>query len=147
MGHRTGKRVIFDLGASRSTKDVQLNSGYRIPLVGLGTYKLRDAASMEPAVDNASEAGYRLFDTAKNYRNEAVLGNALKVYSRFMLRNFNDSGLFAATCPQTERHLRNHQVHSCSCTCGGNPLASGGVTGELEDEVRPYLPVLVLRGF
>lgn len=66
-------------GLSQSTKEVQLNSGYRIPLVGFGTYKLRDAAGMEPAVENVLEAGYRLFDTAKNYRNEAVLGNALKV--------------------------------------------------------------------
>lgn len=97
---------------------------------------------MEPAVENVLEAGYRLFDTAKNYRNEAVLGNALKVCSRFMLQDFGDSGLFATTYPQTERHLCNNKMHSCSRTCRGNPMASGGVTGEPEDEVRAYLTVL-----
>ena len=43
---------------------------------------------MSPAVDAALGAGYRLFDTAKYYYNEAELGAALEVLSfRFFLKN------------------------------------------------------------
>uniref|UniRef100_A0A1I8EPP2 NADP-dependent oxidoreductase domain-containing protein n=1 Tax=Wuchereria bancrofti TaxID=6293 RepID=A0A1I8EPP2_WUCBA len=56
----------------------KLNTGFSIPLIGLGTYKIvgRDAVTM--AVDAALKAGYRLFDTAKYYVNESELGIALQ---------------------------------------------------------------------
>lgn len=59
---------------------IKLNSGYEIPLVGFGTYKLTKQEDIDKAVDSALECGYRLFDTAKLYQNEALLGNAFEVF-------------------------------------------------------------------
>ncbi|CAD6194477.1 unnamed protein product [Caenorhabditis auriculariae] len=55
----------------------QLRTGYDVPLIGYGTYKVV-GKDVLPAIDAALSAGYRLFDTAKYYKNEAELGAALK---------------------------------------------------------------------
>lgn len=57
---------------------VTLNTGVQMPLLGLGTYKLVGAENVFQAVDAALAAGYRSFDSAAVYRNEADLGKALK---------------------------------------------------------------------
>ncbi|UMT78825.1 aldo/keto reductase [Staphylococcus roterodami] len=58
--------------------DVQiLNNGYPMPSVGLGVYKITDE-DMTKVVNAAIKAGYRAFDTAYFYGNEASLGSALK---------------------------------------------------------------------
>ena len=49
-----------------------------MPLLGLGTYKLRGFDEVRRAVDAALAAGYRAFDSAAVYRNEADLGRALR---------------------------------------------------------------------
>ncbi|XP_038586569.1 uncharacterized oxidoreductase YtbE isoform X2 [Micropterus salmoides] len=49
-----------------------------MPLLGLGTYKLLSPEEVYRAVDAALLAGYRAFDSAAVYRNEADLGRALK---------------------------------------------------------------------
>lgn len=49
-----------------------------MPLLGLGTYKLVGAENVLQAVDAALAAGYRSFDSAAVYRNEAEVGKALK---------------------------------------------------------------------
>ena len=46
-----------------------LNDGTTIPALGLGTWPLDDTAA-ERAVREALGLGYRLVDTAVNYRNE-----------------------------------------------------------------------------
>ncbi|MER6332709.1 aldo/keto reductase [Streptomyces sp. NPDC001034] len=53
-----------------------LNDGTTIPALGLGTWPLDDAAA-ERAVRGALGLGYRLVDTAANYRNETGVGRAL----------------------------------------------------------------------
>ncbi|MEU3948845.1 aldo/keto reductase [Streptomyces sp. NPDC029526] len=53
-----------------------LNDGTTIPALGLGTWPMDDAEA-ERAVTTALEAGYRLIDTAVNYRNEAGVGRAV----------------------------------------------------------------------
>ncbi|KAK6025044.1 glyoxal reductase family protein [Ostertagia ostertagi] len=55
----------------------KLNTGYDIPLLGLGTYKIT-GAEVKPTVDRALAFGFRLFDTAKYYVNEPELGAALE---------------------------------------------------------------------
>ncbi len=59
------------------TKTVLLNSGYEMPIMGLGTYSLTDE---ECAVSIAAllEAGGRLIDTAYMYGNEAAVGQAIR---------------------------------------------------------------------
>ncbi len=45
-----------------------------IPTLGFGTYKLEH---VEDAIENSIKMGYRLFDTAKFYENEELIGKAL----------------------------------------------------------------------
>ena len=54
-----------------------LNSGVRIPQIGLGTWPMDDATA-ERVVPTAVEAGYRLVDTAENYENERGVGRGLR---------------------------------------------------------------------
>ncbi|ETN68577.1 hypothetical protein NECAME_05541 [Necator americanus] len=55
----------------------KLNTGYYIPLFGFGTYTVTDK-EVKHAVNEALACGYRLFDTARYYENEAELGEALE---------------------------------------------------------------------
>ncbi|MEU9879047.1 aldo/keto reductase [Streptomyces phaeochromogenes] len=50
-----------------------LNNGTKIPAIGLGTWPMSDAEA-EGAVAEGLRLGYRLVDTATNYRNEAGVG-------------------------------------------------------------------------
>ncbi|MFF5010027.1 aldo/keto reductase [Streptomyces phaeochromogenes] len=50
-----------------------LNDGTRFPAIGLGTWPMSDAEA-ERAVAEGLRLGYRLVDTATNYRNEAGVG-------------------------------------------------------------------------
>lgn len=54
-----------------SNATVKLNSGYTMPILGLGTYRLSDSQA-ENSVYWALKDGYRLIDTARIYGNEDV---------------------------------------------------------------------------
>lgn len=54
-----------------------LNDGTTIPVIGLGTYKLRGEDGIQ-SIQRALESGYRLIDTAVNYGNEAEVGEAIR---------------------------------------------------------------------
>lgn len=53
-----------------------LNDGTTLPALGLGTWPMKDAEA-ERAVREALETGYRLIDTATNYRNETGVGRGV----------------------------------------------------------------------
>lgn len=55
---------------------VTLASGAAIPAIGLGTWPMDDEQA-EVAVAEALRAGWRLIDTAENYRNEAGVGRGI----------------------------------------------------------------------
>jgi diketogulonate reductase-like aldo/keto reductase len=59
-----------------STPAHTLNDGTTIPALGLGTWPLDDDGA-EQAVLSGLEVGYRLVDTATNYRNETGVGRAV----------------------------------------------------------------------
>ncbi len=59
------------------TKTVMLNSGYEMPINGLGTYSLHGDTCIN-AVKSAIESGVRLFDTASAYGNEEEVGQAIR---------------------------------------------------------------------
>ena len=59
------------------TKTVLLNSGYEMPILGLGTYSLSDEACFN-SVSALLDAGGRLIDTAYMYHNEASVGRAVR---------------------------------------------------------------------
>ena len=59
------------------TKTVTLNSGYEMPIIGLGTWTQNDE-EIANSVYYALEDGYRLIDTAQYYGNEYGVGEGLK---------------------------------------------------------------------
>lgn len=59
------------------TKTVKLNSGYEMPIIGIGTYLLSNSQA-EESVYNALKCGMRLIDTADIYGNEAGVGRGIK---------------------------------------------------------------------
>lgn len=58
-------------------KTVMLNSGYEMPIMGLGTYSLSDEECYN-SITALLEAGGRLIDTAHAYGNEAAVGRAVR---------------------------------------------------------------------
>ena len=59
------------------TKSVTLNSGYEMPINGLGTYSLHGETCVT-AVKSALASGVRLIDTASAYGNEQEVGQAIR---------------------------------------------------------------------
>jgi len=59
-------------------KNVALNNGMEMPLLGFGVYQITDADECEKSVSEALRRGYRLIDTAAAYNNEEAVGNAIR---------------------------------------------------------------------
>jgi len=57
--------------------EVILNDGLALPRVGFGTYTLNGAAGVQTIL-SAINIGYRLLDSAFNYENEGVVGEAVR---------------------------------------------------------------------
>lgn len=98
-----------------------LSNGVEIPSAGMGTYPLK-GKELTKAIVAATSCGYRAFDTAKAYGNEASLGNALQEAYRInrlkrsdvfitskIGENLNhgipDGKLFYATYPNENRDI------------------------------------------
>lgn len=56
---------------------VTLNNDIKVPQLGLGVFKVEDEQVLTTAIEDALTAGYRHFDTAAIYHNEAGVGGAL----------------------------------------------------------------------
>ena len=59
-------------------KNVKLNNGVEMPILGFGVYQIPDYDECKRAVLDALETGYRLIDTASAYQNEKAVGDAIK---------------------------------------------------------------------
>lgn len=59
------------------SKTVKLNSGYEMPILGLGTWTLSNEEA-ENSVYHALKDGYRLIDTARYYQCETGVGKGIK---------------------------------------------------------------------
>ncbi|XP_006007098.1 glyoxal reductase [Latimeria chalumnae] len=57
---------------------VDLSDGVQMPILGLGTFRIREYEAVYQSLDAALRHGYRSFDTAAVYQNEAAIGRALK---------------------------------------------------------------------
>ena len=57
---------------------VELNNGVRMPVFGLGSFRLSSGHAARDAVQEALAAGYRLIDTAAMYGNESDVGAAVR---------------------------------------------------------------------
>ena len=56
--------------------NLELNDGTQLPALGFGTYRLNGPSAVT-AIETAIERGYRLLDSAVNYRNEKEVGEAV----------------------------------------------------------------------
>ena len=72
-GEETIVKAEFDL----ERKTVRLNSGYEMPINGLGTYSLHGDECIN-SVKSALSDGVRLIDTASAYGNEEEIGQAIR---------------------------------------------------------------------
>jgi diketogulonate reductase-like aldo/keto reductase len=59
-------------------KNVVLNNGVEMPILGFGVYQVPDHEECERSVLEAIKTGYRLIDTAAAYLNEEAVGEAIK---------------------------------------------------------------------
>ncbi|WP_268913442.1 aldo/keto reductase [Lentilactobacillus sp. SPB1-3] len=57
---------------------IELSDGNKMPIQGLGVYKMTDEEQAINAIQSAYKFGYRLFDTAQMYGNEEAVGRALQ---------------------------------------------------------------------
>ena len=71
------KKSRFSWNFNMDSKTVKLNSGYDMPIIGLGTWQLT-GDTVENSVYGAIKDGYRLIDTAYWYGNEKNVGNAVR---------------------------------------------------------------------
>lgn len=55
-----------------------LNSGYKIPVIGFGTWQTPEGVVAKDSVKKALESGYRHIDTASVYGNEKSVGEGIK---------------------------------------------------------------------
>lgn len=69
--------VMNDITFNFETKTVMLNSGYEMPIYGLGTYSLTGKTCVD-SVTAALNSGVRLIDTAYMYHNEESVGEAVR---------------------------------------------------------------------
>ncbi len=69
----------FDLtnGTNGNAPTIMLNSGYKMPILGLGTYSLHGDTAKN-SVRAALENGVRVIDTASAYGNEEEIGEAIR---------------------------------------------------------------------
>lgn len=76
---------IVSSAKSVSGTNVVLNNGKDMPVIGLGTYRVRGDSTIHTVIEAAFAGGYRAIDTAQEYGNEASIGKALKI----LLPKFN----------------------------------------------------------
>ena len=101
-----------------------LNNGLQMPQLGLGTYSLNGRAGTE-AVIAATDIGYRLFDTAFRYGNEAAVG----------------AGVNAASVPRSELFV--------TTKFDGEFQGAGHALGALDDSLQrmglDYVDLLLIH--
>ena len=61
-----------------ATPGIDTNDGHRIPAIGLGTYGLLGRGGIR-SVTTAIDVGYRLLDSAFNYKNEHEVGEGMRI--------------------------------------------------------------------
>ena len=121
--------LTLSLGAETAEHripDVLLNSGYPMPVIGLGTWTLNDEEA-ENSVYHALKCGMRLIDTARYYGNEVGVGRGLK--------RAIDEGI-----------VTREEVFLTSKIYGGNYERAGGIIDSaLSDLNVDYIDLLLIH--
>ena len=113
---------VFDF----EKQTVLLNSGYEMPIIGLGTWTLSDDEA-ENSVYHALKSGMRLIDTARYYGNEVGVGRGLQ--------KAIDEGI-----------VTREDVFITSKVYGGNYERAGGIIDDaLKDLNVDYINLLLIH--
>lgn len=113
---------VFDL----EKRTVLLNSGYEMPVIGLGTWTLSDDEA-ENSVYHALKSGMRLIDTARYYGNEVGVGRGLQ--------KAIDEGI-----------VTREEVFITTKIYGGNYERAGGIIDDaLKDLNVDYIDLLLIH--
>ena len=113
---------VFDL----EKRSVLLNSGFEMPVIGLGTWTLSDDEA-ENSVYHALKSGMRLIDTARYYGNEVGVGRGLQ--------KAIDEGL-----------VTREEVFITTKIYGGNYERAGGIIDDaLKDLNVDYIDLLLIH--
>ena len=113
---------VFDL----EKRTVLLNSGYEMPVIGLGTWTLSDDEA-ENSVYHALKSGMRLIDTARYYGNEVGVGRGLQ--------KAIDEGI-----------VTREEVFITTKIYGGNYERAGGIIEDaLKDLNVDYIDLLLIH--
>ncbi|KAF3569847.1 hypothetical protein F2Q69_00062953 [Brassica cretica] len=88
--------------------EITLNSGYKMPIVGLGVWRM-EKEGIRDLVINSIKIGYRHLDCAADYKNEAEVGEALSEAFKEGLVKRED--LFVTTKLWNSDH--GHVVEAC----------------------------------
>ena len=113
---------IFDF----EKQTVLLNSGYEMPIIGLGTWTLSDDEA-ENSVYHALKSGMRLIDTARYYGNEVGVGRGLQ--------KAIDEGI-----------VTREDVFITSKIYGGNYERAGGIIDDaLKDLNVDYIDLMLIH--
>ena len=113
---------VFDF----EKQTVLLNSGYEMPIIGLGTWTLDDDEA-ESSVYHALKSGMRLIDTARYYGNEVGVGRGLQ--------KAIDEGI-----------VTREDVFITSKIYGGNYERAGGIIDDaLKDLNVDYIDLMLIH--
>ena len=113
---------VFDF----EKQTVRLNSGYEMPIIGLGTWTLSNDEA-ENSVYHALKSGMRLIDTARYYGNEVGVGRGLQ--------KAIDEGI-----------VTREDVFITSKIYGGNYERAGGIIDDaLKDLNVDYIDLLLIH--
>ncbi len=86
---------------------MKMNDDYKIPVVGLGTWKSEPGEATYKAVLDSINAGYRHIDTARAYDNEADVGRAVQD------ANINRKELFITTKLWNRHQGYDEAIEAC----------------------------------
>ena len=122
LSEETGETGQFNF----EKQTVLLNSGYEMPIIGLGTWTLKGDEA-ENSVYHALKSGMRLIDTARYYGNEAAVGRGLQ--------KAIDEGI-----------VTREEVFITTKIYGGNYEHAGGIIDDaLKDLNLDYIDLLLIH--
>ena len=94
------------------TKSVTLNSGYEMPINGLGTYSLHGETCIS-SVKSALASGVRLIDTASAYGNEEEVGQAVREAMEELSLKREDIFVITKIYPGSEMADPEQSIQAC----------------------------------
>jgi diketogulonate reductase-like aldo/keto reductase/flavodoxin len=101
-----------DAAFNFETKSVTLNSGYEMPINGLGTYSLHGEACVS-SVKSALASGVRLIDTASAYGNEEEVGQAVREAMEELGLQREDIFVITKIYPGSEMASPEQSIQAC----------------------------------